>query len=66
MYILHQYHMTSRLKACSVMCRSEKKMWYVIYIKLIQNDSAHVFLRGGGSSVVKEYEIITLKYNGKT
>ncbi len=68
MYILHQYQKASRFKVCTVMCRSEKKMGYVIYIKLIQNGCDHVFLLGGGggASVLKEYEIITLKYNGKS
>ncbi len=63
-WILHQYHKASGLKACTAMCRSEKKCRKCI--SLIQNGGAHVFLREEeGSSVVKEYEIITLKYNGK-
>ncbi len=65
MCILHQYHKASGLKACTAMCRIQNKCRKYIY--LFQNGGAHVFLRddGGGSSIVKEYEIITLKYNGK-
>ncbi len=68
MYILHQYHKVSGLKAMHSDVSKWEKMLYVIYTKLIQNGGGHIFLREGGggrSSVVKEYEIIMLKYNGK-
>ncbi len=57
MCILHQYHKASGLKACTATCLSEKK--YLI------NPCFSPGGRGGGGSVVKEYEIITLEYNGK-
>ncbi len=64
MCILHQYHKASGLKACTAMCRSEKKLSKYKFL-LIQNGGIHVFLQERGSSVVKECEIITLKYNGR-
>ncbi len=57
--ILHQYHKANGLKACTAMCRN----YAVNIILLIQDGGTH----GGRGclAVMKEYEIITLKYNGK-
>ncbi len=69
MCILHQYHKASRLKTCTTMCQSEKWKWdmfkmagdrFVVYVS-----SATTSAVWGGIAVVKEYEIITLKYIGK-
>ncbi len=75
MSILHQYHKANGLKACTTMCRSEKWKWGNIFKMADKRSVVHVssFLlvvycslgRGGGIAVVKEYEIITLKYIGK-
>ncbi len=67
MSILHQYHKVSGLKACTAMCRSEKK-WGNIFKMAGDRFVVHVsstFWGGGGIAVMKEYEIITLKYIGK-
>ncbi len=69
MSILHQYHKASGLKAWTAMCRSEEK-WGNIFKMAGDRFVVHVFSVvwerwGGGIAVVKEYEIITLKYIGK-
>ncbi len=74
MSILHQYHKENRLKACATMCRSEKWKWGNIFKMAGERSVVHVSsfllvvccsLGRGGIAVVKEYEIITLKYIGK-
>ncbi len=45
-------------KVCTAMCQNYAEN----FISLIQYGGTHW---GGGLAVMKEYEIITLKYNGK-
>ncbi len=68
MSILHQYHKASRLNACTTMCRSEKWKWGNIFKMAGNGFVLHVSSAVwglGGIAVVKEYEIIMLKYIGK-
>ncbi len=72
MCILHHFHKASGLKACKTMYWSEKWKWdmfkmagdrFVVYVSLATTSGGGVRVRG--IAVVKEYEIITLKYIGK-
>ncbi len=66
MCILHQYRKASGLKAWTAMCRSAKK-WGNIFKMMCERFVVHIYsavLGGGGIAVVKEYEIIMLKYIG--
>ncbi len=65
MSILHQYHNVSGLKACTTMCQSEKWKWGNIFKMAGDRFVVHVSSAvwgWGGIAVVKQYEIIMLKY----
>ncbi len=61
MCILHLYDKASGLKLCTAMCLDREEVWDNYYFI---NSRWHRF-SPGDLAVVKEYEIIRFKYNGK-